>query len=83
MSGRCFVRAAAAGVGRSAMYGEGSCQMSVRRRWDERVGGEGTGDEVGVVICRGEAVGAGRCCAVAAAAGSDGEEFVVAVLQCE
>ena len=43
MSGRCLVRATAAGVGRSAMYGGGSCQMSVRRRWEERVGGEGTG----------------------------------------
>ena len=51
VSGHCFVRAAAAaGVGRSAMYGGGSCQMSVRRRWDERVGGEGGGDEVGIII---------------------------------
>ena len=41
VSGRCFVHAAAAGMGRSAMYGGGSCQMSARRRWDERVGCEG------------------------------------------
>ena len=44
MSGRCVVRAAV-GVGRSEMYGCGSCQMSVRRRWDERVGCEGGGDK--------------------------------------
>ena len=48
VSGCCIVRAAATGVRRSAMYGGGSCQMSVRRRWDERGGDEGSGDEVGV-----------------------------------
>ena len=38
VSACCLVRAAAGGMGRSAMYGGGSCQMSVRRLWDERVG---------------------------------------------
>ena len=30
------------------MYGGGSCQMSVRRRWDERVGCEVSVDEGGL-----------------------------------
>ena len=47
------------------MYGGGSCQMSVRRRWDERGGCRGGGDEVGIGRCLGEMVGVGRFCAVA------------------
>ena len=65
MSGRRFVRAAAAGVGRSAMYGGGGGQISVRRRWDGRGGCEGGGDEVGIAICRGEVVGVGGECVAA------------------
>ena len=60
MSGRCFVRVAVVGVGRSAIYGGGSCQMSVRHRWAGRGECEEGRDGVGVVGFRGEVVGVGR-----------------------
>ena len=65
VSACCFARAATAGTGRSAMYGGGICQMSVRRRWDERVGCEVIADEGECAVSCGEVVGVARLCAVA------------------
>ena len=65
MSGRCLVRATAAGVGRSAMYGGGS--------WDERVGTGIGGDNGGIASLLGGMVWVLDVSAQwRAAAGSDG-----------